>query len=598
MAAITSNASGNWSAGGTWVGGVAPGNGDTATIASGHAVTVDTSTTVGSSPASGGTAAIQVNGTGSLTIATGVTLTARGDVKLNNAAMTMNAGSVFRFDASQASSPSTTKYRLHIGTNHNQTSARLNVNGTSGNRCTISSVKTSSAGNGFISGSDGVDDWLQGGLITGSYCDLTNIGDASNPSLYFGLTSTASFSIDNFVFDSCGKIQTSFNIADGTDLSITNCTMKNTLASECMQLNSPNANTSDTRVVKGCIFDKLVELYPCRAIAIGGAGAGEWCIFNGGIDTTNGSGKWASMTNCMLRETSAPYGDMTDCYVLADGETDNPHPIQLAANAGAGLTFHGVVFECPDSENTTDAGDLVSHSNPASVVTNTIEHCLAIPNGDGTSPGVLSSMLGGANTRVAINNNTWALTADDPTSNEPALGSVGETHNAASGQVTSFKNNIAYSPTSRNALLFRNINGAPNSDVVSAANADYNLMWNMLAGSEGKGYDQPITGSPGANDLNEDPDFVDITRNISTWDDDLGGAGTVANALAELNLKNEAGYDSSYTVPALWTWVRAGFAPQNQNLAAAGDGGVDIGAVPVVAAAPSTGGLLLMMGVG
>lgn len=592
MATRTSSQAGNWSSSSTWGGSAAPGNGDTAVI--GHAVTVDASVTVGTSGVAG-TAAVTVNsGGGALTVATGSILTVRGDLLLNNAGMTMEAGSGYRFDASAASSPSTTVYVLQIGTGHNQASARLTINGSAGNHCTISSIQTSSAANGYITDAD----FLQGGLITGTYCDVTEVGDASNPCWKFALTSTSNTSIDHFVFDACGHVQTTYNIADGTDLTISNCTWKNTAASKSMQLNSPNANTSDTRVVKGCVFDKLVELYACRAIAIGGAGADDWCLFNEGLDTTNGSGKWASCENVIFCDDLAPYGDMTNCYVIKPTQTDNPHPIQLAANAGAGLTFHGIVFECPAALNTTDAGDLISHSNPSSVVTNTIEYCLAIPNGNGTSPGVLSSMLGGANTRVACNHNTWVLTADDPTSNFPALCSVGETYNAASGQVTSCKNNIAYAPAAKDAYLFRNINGSPNSDVVSNTAADYNCVFNMAAGSEGGGYDAPITGTPGANDLNEDPDFVDITRNISTWDDDLGGAGTVANALAELKLKNEAGYDSNYTMPALWSWVRDGFAPQNQNLAGAGSDALDIGAVDVVASAPSTGGLLMMLGVG
>lgn len=78
MAVITSAATGNWSAGGTWVGGVAPVLGDSVIIASGHTVTVDGVYRVGDDTAT----AVQVNG-GTLKFSRSVNsgLSVRGGVR-------------------------------------------------------------------------------------------------------------------------------------------------------------------------------------------------------------------------------------------------------------------------------------------------------------------------------------------------------------------------------------------------------------------------------------------------------------------------------------------------------------------------------------
>jgi len=93
-AAITSAQSGNWSATTTWTGGVKPGAGDTAVIATGHTVVVDENTTVGSNAAVVGHAVtIQATNSttyGVLTVATGVTLTLRGFDLTNNTCIRVN----------------------------------------------------------------------------------------------------------------------------------------------------------------------------------------------------------------------------------------------------------------------------------------------------------------------------------------------------------------------------------------------------------------------------------------------------------------------------------------------------------------------------
>lgn len=95
MAAISSNADGKWiaDAATTWVGGVAPTEGDTATILNTHDVEIDGDITVGADTT---TAAIQVNSGGSLfvpsTVAGDYTLILKGDLKTDATGGTISFG--------------------------------------------------------------------------------------------------------------------------------------------------------------------------------------------------------------------------------------------------------------------------------------------------------------------------------------------------------------------------------------------------------------------------------------------------------------------------------------------------------------------------
>src|SRR5690606_11258708 len=111
-----------------------------------------------------------------------------------------------------------------------------------------------------------------------------------------------------------------------------------------------------------------------------------------------------------------------------------------------------------------------------------------------------------------------------------------------------------------------------------------NCGHNILAGSNLKGYNnlEFSSGSPGANDVDVDPDFVDATRNILTWDSSLSGPGPVSTAMTELRYSNErCGYNTDYNFTDLYNYVRNGFKPQAAALQGTAHDAGDIGAMPV-----------------
>jgi len=106
-----------------------------------------------------------------------------------------------------------------------------------------------------------------------------------------------------------------------------------------------------------------------------------------------------------------------------------------------------------------------------------------------------------------------------------------------------------------------------------------------------------VTVGYGGNDIEEDPEFFDITRSAANWDLTQGlGVGTVASVVADmLNIngyddatKSQIAANASPRRPIdLHVWVRDGYRTKNVLLENAGEGGVTIGAMEYVAAGAS-----------
>lgn len=573
MTAYASNATGTWSTPTIWTPNGTPGNGDTISIGAGHTVTMDSSRTIGTSGVAG-TVAVTIANTGVLSLSSG-TLTLRGDITIAQGdGFVLGAGTTLSFDSSASASPSTTAYKVIAGTTHFD--CHVVVNGTSGSHVTINSVKTSSAKNGYFAATG----FLASGLIRGSYCDMTNVGDSTNPAMSPSPSSaTAQFSLTNFVLDSCGNIHKEFGINAAATYSLVNVTMKNTLASQCLQLeNTTAAKTTGTRVVSGCVFDKICYLYFNAGFVVSNT------VFLNGFGTIYGLSQGATYSNCFILQQTALgdeivlNGDLDSSYCYFNTTNINPHFFNVLANQSESVTNN--IFEASNSAANCE-GDCLILGAPASAATLTVTGNIILPNAGDITTGTLftSGTAGGSNVTIIANRNT-VHSGGSPGVQQGAA--VGETYTGHTGMISSFKNNIFWTKnTTGGYKLYDSGVDDVVSDLVTSANANYNCGYNLSAGSNLKGYDklQFSSGSPGANDIDIDPRFVDPTRDLGSWSFSING-GTANDAITALALKNTPSYDSRFNIADLITYVRNGFKIRAGTLKTGGSDGSYIGAMP------------------
>jgi hypothetical protein len=580
MAAMTTAGTGDWSSttvGSPWTAltgagpGGTPGSGDTVTIT--KAITISTNQTVGTSPATGGTAAITCS-TGWSIAHTGGTLTLLGDVKLSaTGTWTMSAGAAISYTVATG-----VQYKWNTTAGN----AYLVCNGTSGSHCTFGAALT---GTGSVLFTPSTGNNAQG-LITATYTDFSNIGTSSAYGIRVQQDGTAqqAISITNCTFTGCSlELLSGANTSQTSSITFTNNKFSSSVTNTvfgtgpsccCFDLYS---NTTITCTVSLCSFDATFT-----AVSVTSTNFALHDNYMGGQVGLKQSGTTAfsvdtqCYNNIILMNQSIPMdpwiGNIKNCYLVQSGGSYEIMGLR------AGGSLNGLVFENTYASNSGGGGAVVIADSVSGAQTITIQNCLCLPtSGTNFSAGYVHFDGGTGSTTLNMNHNTWH-------SAQCCLKAPYST-NLAAGQVGSFKANLFWASTKISQTSYKSIDEVHPitggvSDVFSPTAADYNASYKMYTDEPstftsntytfaGDGYQGNHSAYPGAHDLaDQDPQFVDNTRNLSKWGGTTAGGGTATNAAALAVLAANPALISQATT-GLLAWVKAGFAPQNANLEAA-----------------------------
>ncbi len=347
------------------------------------------------------------------------------------------------------------------------------------------------------------------------------------------------------------------------------------------------APPTGTRLVKNCIFYSDPGLWSPKNFTITN------CYFGDGIACSPDNPFWASFDGNFVCKTQASesvvLGDITNCFLLADPSPPST-PISfflLGENADSNVTGNVCQSVGPTSWINYWFGE-TEGAGPDRTYTFKNNIILA-PQGGGSMP------LGGLDSNTSVTYTDYTV-AEHNTICTNGMSSMNEgvVVGAKANTVLSLKSNIFYNANGvAGNYAFNNMSPTPTLDAMPAANADYNGWfglstvpigtWNDIA--DGTVYNSPMSGStpPGVHDVaNVNPQFLDPTRDLQSWDASLGGPGTIASALARIQ------QDPTLTKSSLLPYIQTGFAPTNPAYKGTAADGGDIGAVPVVVPAQSS----------
>lgn len=589
MAFFITIANGDWDAAATWDDGtLVPGVGDTVRIQ--HDVDVTADAAVGNGFGGGDEtgAGLYMTDAGTLTISgIGTKLSIDSHAFLLGQ-VTMGEGTEIDFVNVGLSHYD---QRKNSGGEGPLDTAHTLINGTTGNHCTFGST----LGTVYVEHKSTSDVHSGSQRFVATFCDFHDMGGGGFAAFTLnqdGRANDQPYSMVDCTFDSCYTIERRGGLSSEYDtttgfIEFIRCVWTNPMETDSLRTISRDGMTF---TVADC--DLAGRLFATHTVGVDITD----CVLRGGMfrytttPTTNRRGIFGTFSrNIVVTDNGGPpfrYGDqIVDCTFVSEATSDGNVHWHDGVGGDAGVClFSGCVWQSMYT-GTANGADGVFPQEALDGIQDDAKvrffKCLLPLGMGGGLTATFSSDIYGESHHVEV---------EQCTSFTRTVGMVhvGETNTTAAESVRIFRSNLCVGSGTGDKMV--EFAAGAEDDCVQAENVSHNGGYLLEDGAaftddnaNGKGYPLFTHTIPdtdpqliGLNDVDdEDPDFVDDTRTILSWDISLGGTGTLAEALDRMATNGAS------SVTDFIDYMKVGYAPQNTAYQATGFGGVDIGWVDV-----------------